>query len=128
MAEDDLDTLKKELEAIKHEQMMKELDAIKAEKMRRELEAIKAEKAAERVPVRESVQYIRPSIITLAMAGLALAVAGFLFGAIWGAGIVADFDSFIKSVSLPLETSLVMAVLGALVGLIGIFLLYMARR
>lgn len=121
--------MKKELSDIKNELMKKELEDIKRERMRQELEEIKAER--EPHPAKEA-PYVPPvrrlSISTVIMAAFTLLVAGYLIGTLFYFDVAGTLDKLLVGFSLPVTGYVTVVVASALIALIGMGLIVMARK
>jgi predicted unusual protein kinase regulating ubiquinone biosynthesis (AarF/ABC1/UbiB family) len=124
----DIEALKNELAEIKRDMMRKELEDIKREKMRQELEEMKAEQAT-----KETQQYYvrhtpKLSILTAIMAVLALLVAGYMLGTVYGFNMAAEVDKYLISYNLPISGSLVVAIVAVVLAFIGLGLVTVAKK
>jgi hypothetical protein len=124
----EIEALKKELAEIKREMMIKELEDIKREKMRQELEELKAEQASnetQRYYVRHTPKL---SILTVIMAVLALLVAGYMLGTVYGYDLAGEVDKYLISYNLPINGSLVVAIVAVVLAFIGLGLMTVAKK
>jgi predicted phage tail protein len=127
-----IEALKTELAEIKREKMRNELEEIKREKMRQELEEMKAERAAgatQQHYVRNTPRHTpKLSILTAIMAVLALLVAGYMLGTVYGYNFAGDVDQYLASFGLPAIGSIIVAIAGIVLALIGTGLMAMAKK
>jgi hypothetical protein len=125
---EDIETLKKELAAIKNEMMHKELEEIKREKMKEELEEMKAESARQQAPRYVEVYMPQLSIINVIMAGATLLIAGYMLGILYGFNLAAQVDKYLASYSFPTVGSLLLTVVSVVLIFIGLGLITMAKK
>jgi predicted unusual protein kinase regulating ubiquinone biosynthesis (AarF/ABC1/UbiB family) len=124
----DIETLKNELAEIKRDMMRKELEDIKREKMRQELEEMKAEQATKETPQYYVRHTPKLSILTAIMAVLALLVAGYMLGTVYGFNMAAEVDKYLISYNLPISGSLVVAIVAVVLAFIGLGLVTVAKK
>jgi hypothetical protein len=125
----DIAELKKELAEIKNEMMRKELEEIKLEKMRKELEEMKADQAQKTVPQQYYAPY-RPqlSIITVAFAGLALLIAGYIAGTLYPLSLAGELDKYLAANNIPIGGALLLAIVSVVLAFIGLGFVTIAKK
>lgn len=128
LSQADIEAMKKELAGMKNEMMRKELEEIKRERMKDELEEMKAEHAKKREPRRYTQHAPKLSIPNLIMAALALLMAGFMIGTLYGFNLAGEIDRLIGGFSLPVNGPVIVTIASVALILVGLGLITIAKK